>query len=53
LPRTKARQYLGGGHGGYALYLFNSAKDRAFAASRTHGSKIVEPYLETTSKAKG
>jgi cytidyltransferase-like protein len=47
VPRARAKKYLGGGHGGYALYLFNSAKDRAFAASRTQDSKVIEPYLES------
>lgn len=45
VPKAKAKKYLGGGHGGYALYLFNSAKDRASAAMKTD-SKIVEPYIE-------
>lgn len=48
VPRAKAKKYLGGGHGGYALYLFNSAKDRAFAVSKTY-SKIIEPYIESKS----
>jgi cytidyltransferase-like protein len=47
VPRAWAKKYLGGGHGGYALYLFDSAKDRAFAAVRTEGGKIIEPYLES------
>jgi len=50
VPKAKAKKYLGGGHGGYALYLFNSAKDRALAVSRTN-SKIIEPYIELKSDA--
>ena len=46
VSRARAKKYLGGGHGGYALYLFDSAKDRAFAVSRTEGSKVIEPYLD-------
>ncbi|MCX6787515.1 MAG: hypothetical protein NTY93_03300 [Candidatus Kaiserbacteria bacterium] len=50
VPKAKAKKYLGGGHGGYALYLFNSAKDRALAAARAD-SKIIEPYIESKSEA--
>jgi len=50
VPKAKAKKYLGGGHGGYALYLFNSAKDRTLAAAKTD-SKIIEPYIESKSEA--
>jgi cytidyltransferase-like protein len=39
-----AMKYLGGGHGGYALYLFSGADARH--AARTATTKTVEPYLE-------
>lgn len=47
MPRAAAKKYLGGGHGGYALYLFVSAKDRAFATKHIQDGMIIEPYLES------
>lgn len=47
LPEMKnslARKYLGGGHGGYALYLFDNTKDRNSCA-KPKNTKIVEPFL--------
>jgi hypothetical protein len=42
-----AKKYLGGGFGGYALYLFDSASKRdAFVATDTKTRKCVEPYLQ-------
>ncbi|MDE2018772.1 MAG: adenylyltransferase/cytidyltransferase family protein [Patescibacteria group bacterium] len=40
-----AKKYLGGGHGGYALYLFadKAHRDRA---SKRKGTKKIEPYLK-------
>jgi len=48
LPTVKnavAWKYLGGGHGGYALYLFARKKDRD-AAARRKDAKIIEPFLK-------
>jgi len=50
LPDIKnalAKKYLGGGHGGYALYLFKSQKMRDQANLDNKDSKIIEPYIET------
>lgn len=49
LPDIKnalAKKYLGGGHGGYALYIFKSKNDRDKAAKITAQSKLIEPYIE-------
>jgi hypothetical protein len=42
--RPLAWKYCGGGHGGYALYLFSSAADRGLAC-RLPGFRPIEPYL--------
>lgn len=50
LPAIKgaiAKKHLGGGHGGYALYLFKTKKDRDAAASR-RGAKVIEPYIASS-----
>ncbi len=39
-----ARKYLGGGHGGYALYLFPTCEARHTAMKMTPGLLCVEPY---------
>ncbi|MBK1831731.1 cytidyltransferase, partial [Verrucomicrobiaceae bacterium R5-34] len=39
-----ARKYSGGGHGGYALYLFESESARQAALEITSDLKAVEPY---------
>ncbi|MEG1507393.1 MAG: adenylyltransferase/cytidyltransferase family protein [Akkermansia sp.] len=45
LPGSIARKYCGGGHGGYALYLFANKADRDTAvATHPDNMKIVEPY---------
>jgi cytidyltransferase-like protein len=41
-----ARKYLGGGHGGYALYLFDSATDRDVALVKYEKTSPVEPYIK-------
>ncbi|MDE2041139.1 MAG: adenylyltransferase/cytidyltransferase family protein [Patescibacteria group bacterium] len=46
LPKSIAHKYLGGGHGGYALYIFKSKKDRDAALKKTPGAKLIEPCLE-------
>ena len=42
-----AQKYCGGGHGGYALYLFDSPVDREKAMAVTPGLRAVEPYCRT------
>jgi cytidyltransferase-like protein len=39
-----ARKYCGGGHGGYALYLFNEPVQRAAALSVTPPLRAIEPF---------
>ncbi|MDR3558646.1 MAG: adenylyltransferase/cytidyltransferase family protein [Candidatus Pacebacteria bacterium] len=45
LSGSIGHKYLGGGHGGYALYLFVDKKRRDKAAKGRKGAKIVEPYI--------
>ncbi|MGA2751026.1 MAG: adenylyltransferase/cytidyltransferase family protein [Verrucomicrobiota bacterium] len=40
-----AKKYLGAGHGGYALYLFEQKKNRDATAKTHPNSKIIEPYI--------
>lgn len=50
LPDVKnalAKKYLGGGHGGYALYLFQSKTARDHAGKKTEKSISIEPYIQT------
>ncbi|HEX2101558.1 MAG TPA: adenylyltransferase/cytidyltransferase family protein [Candidatus Synoicihabitans sp.] len=44
IPGAVAAKYCGGGHGGYAVYLFAEAAARD-AAVAVHGLRAVEPYL--------
>ncbi len=46
LKKALAWKYLGGGHGGYALYLFRSKTDRDQAAQKNKQTKIIEPHLK-------
>lgn len=39
-----AKKYCGGGHGGYALYLFESSAERDAAVVSHHDLRAVEPY---------
>ncbi|BDS06772.1 hypothetical protein NT6N_18120 [Oceaniferula spumae] len=39
-----ARKYCGGGHGGYAVYLFESKASRDDAVEQTPDLRAVEPY---------
>jgi hypothetical protein len=39
-----ARKYCGGGHGGYALYLFSSEAARASALAQTASLRPIEPF---------
>ena len=43
-----AKKYLGGGFGGYALYLFGSRDARDSACGEAGGADVVrvEPYLK-------
>lgn len=45
-----AHKYCGGGHGGYALYLFASGQDRARALQQCEDLYPVEPYCRTFGK---
>ena len=45
LNKSLARKYLGGGHGGYALYIFKDKKDRD-GVLKQKNIKIVEPYIK-------
>lgn len=44
LPGALAKKYLGGGHGGYALYLFATVAERDDAVAAHPQMKAVEPY---------
>jgi len=44
IGRALAFKYLGGGYGGYALYLFARRAERDAAAKRK-GAKTIEPFL--------
>jgi len=49
LPNMKgaiAKKYLGGGHGGYALYIFKEKKDRDAALKANLVTKEIEPYID-------
>jgi cytidyltransferase-like protein len=41
-----AKKYLGAGHGGYALYLFDRPEHRAAALSVVKEASPVEPYIK-------
>ncbi|MES2995318.1 MAG: adenylyltransferase/cytidyltransferase family protein [Verrucomicrobiota bacterium] len=44
IPGALARKYCGGGHGGYALYLFPDEATRASAARGTSSLTLIEPF---------
>jgi cytidyltransferase-like protein len=44
VPGSIARKYCGGGYGGYALYLFANAGDRATAIAATENMREIEPF---------
>ena len=44
LPGALARKYCGGGHGGYALYLFSDEAARASALASTAALRPIEPF---------
>ena len=45
IPGSVAKKYAGGGHGGYALYLFLDSRMRDQSAAAMHRAKTIEPYL--------
>ena len=47
IPRSLAGKYCGGGHGGYAVHLFETAEDRAEALAQCEDLYPVEPYCRT------
>lgn len=47
IPHALARKYCGGGHGGYALYLFESPEHRELALRSCRDLYPVEPYCRT------
>ena len=44
LPGALARKYCGGGHGGYALYLFSTEAARASSLAQTASLRPIEPF---------
>lgn len=46
IPTALAGKYLGAGHGGYALYLFENSEDRAAALAKFGAASPVEPYIK-------
>lgn len=47
IGRALARKYCGGGHGGYALYLFNTQTERDEALAACDDLYPIEPYCRT------
>lgn len=46
LNKSIAKKYLGGGHGGYALYIFKNKKDRDAVLRDNKDAKMIEPYMK-------
>lgn len=44
IPGSIARKYCGGGHGGYALYLFDDSSQRDTAVSNNSDLTSIEPF---------
>ena len=44
IPNAIAKKYCGGGHGGYALYLFPDKSSRAQALATTQNLRPIEPH---------
>lgn len=42
---ARAKKYLGGGYGGYALYMFPTEKSRDKALNQERESRPIEPYI--------
>lgn len=47
LPGTIGKKYCGGGHGGYALYLFKNEQSRKETVEQNTSMQSIEPYLST------
>jgi len=47
---ARAKKYMGGGHGGYALYIFDSLHSRMEALESTKDAMAIEPYIRTSTK---
>lgn len=45
LKKALAKKYLGGGWGGYALYIFRAKKERDIALRKNKNAKKIEPYI--------
>ena len=43
---AKAHKYCGGGHGGYALYLFSDSADRDAAVAAEAKCRPIEPFCQ-------
>ncbi len=44
IPGAGAKKYCGGGHGGYALYLFATVEDRSAAIASMENLRPIEPF---------
>jgi cytidyltransferase-like protein len=47
IPHSLAHKYCGGGHGGYALYLFAEPEHRNHALHHTNDLRPVEPFCRS------
>jgi len=45
IPNAIAKKYCGGGHGGYALYLFPTPQARTTALTTTPNLRPIEPHI--------
>ena len=50
IGESLAHKYCGGGHGGYAVYLYETEEDRAAALASCADLYPVEPYCRTFGK---
>jgi cytidyltransferase-like protein len=46
IDRALGKKYLGAGHGGYALYLFEKPEHRAAALADFKEASLIEPYIK-------
>ncbi len=47
IKKSLAKKYLGGGHGGYALYVFSNQKERDLVLKKIKGTMKIEPYIDS------
>jgi hypothetical protein len=47
IKKSLAKKYLGGGHGGYALYVFSNRKERDLVLKKIKGTMKIEPYIDS------